>query len=307
MKERGDLGPEERDFAAVDQRGSTYDLQLAAGDKVRLFRKTSATIDGKRGDIGSNGDVVEIVRWMKGGVVLRDKRGRDGEVQWKRLTDTKSDRLLLAYGHALTVDSAQGITSGEHINALPRGTAGATSFKTYVAESRHVTQVHTLIAEAAVFEAVKMRRALGDASEVTTQHLWDRVAEDMSIKLYKALGMDLANGSRRSREAAIDGFIQGEHRIEVAKAAGRKPGIEARARLREEADRKALRSQLSALDEVLTRNGQAVTALGQEIETFLRTMRDQTADLARRGVEAAELRQARETAAARPSFSPSPY
>ena len=307
MKERGELGPEERDFAAVDQRGKTYDLLLAPGDKVRLFRKTSAIINGKRGDIGSNGDVVEIVRWTEGGVVLRDKRGRDGTVEWKRLIDRKSDRLLLAYGHALTVDSAQGITSGEHINALPRGTAGATSFKTYVAESRHVTQVYTMIAEAAVFEAVKMRRALGDVSEVSTKDLWDRLADDMSTKLYKALGMDLANGTRRSREAAIDSFIQGEHRIEVAKAAGRKPGVEARVRLREEADRKALRSQLSALDEALTRNGQAVTALGQEIETFLRTMHDQTADLARRGIEAAELRQAREAAAARPSFSPSPY
>jgi pantoate kinase len=307
MKERGELGAEERDFAAVDQRGMTYDLQLAPGDKVRLFRKTSATIDGKRGDIGSNGDVVEIVRWTAGGVVLRDKRGRDGEVQWQRLADMKSDRLLLAYGHALTVDSAQGITSGEHINALPRGTAGATSFKTYVAESRHVTQVHTLIAEAAVFEAVKMRRALGDVSEVTTKDLWDRVAEDMSTKLYKALGMDLANGTRRNREAGIGTFIQSEHLVEVAKGAGRKPGVETRARLREEADRKAVRSQLGALDEALARNGQAVTALGQEIETFLRTMRDQTADLARRGVKAAELRQAREAAAARPSFSPNPY
>ena len=158
-----------------------------------------------------------------------------------------------------------------------------------------------------MFEAVKMRRALGDASEVTTQHLWDRVAEDMSTKLYKTLGMDLANGTRRSREAAIDGFMEGEHRIEVAKAAGRKPGVEVRARLRAEADRKALRSQLGALEEALARNGQAVTALGQEIESFLRTMRDQTADLARRGIEAAELRQAREAAAARPSYSPSPY
>ncbi|RYF19357.1 MAG: hypothetical protein EOO77_10360 [Oxalobacteraceae bacterium] len=205
------------------------------------------------------------------------------------------------------MDSAQGITSGEHINALPRGTAGATSFKTYVAESRHVTRVHTLIAEAAVFEAVKMRRALGDVSEVTTKDLWDRVAEDMSTKLYKALGMDLANGTRRSREAAIDTFIQSEHRIEGAKAAGRKPGVEVRAQLRAEADRKAVHAQLGALEEALTRNGDAVTALGQEIESFLRTMRDQTAELARRGIEAAELRQTRDAATVRPSFSPDPY
>ncbi len=307
MKERGELGLEEREFAAVDQRGVTYDLQLAPGDKVRLFRKTAAWIDGKHGYIGSNGDVVEVVKWTQGGVVLRDKAGQEGEVQWKRLTEPKSDRLLLTYGHVLTVDSAQGITSGEHINALPRGTAGATSFKTYVAESRHVTQVYTMIAEAAAFEAVKMRRALGDAAPVTTQDLWDRVADDMSQKKYKPLGMDLAHDARRGHEAAIDTFIQSEHRIEVAKAAGRKPGVEVRARLRAEADRRTLRTQLSALDEALNRNGQAVTALGQEVEAFLRTMRDQTADLARRGIEAAELRQAREAAAAQPRFSPSPY
>jgi len=307
MKERGELGLEERELAAIDQRGVTYDLQLAPGDKVRLFRKTATTINGKHGYIGSNGDVVEVVRWTQGGVVLRDRDGQEGEVQWKRLTEPKSDRLLLAYGHALTVDSAQGITSGEHINALPRGTAGATSFKTYVAESRHVTQVYTMVAEAAVFEAVRMRRALGHAAPVTTQDLWDRVAEDMSQKKYKPLGMDLAHGARRGHEAAVDTFIQSEHRIEVAKAAGRKPGVEVRAQLRAEADRKALRSQLGALEEALARNGQAVTALGQEVETFLRTRREQTADLARRGVEAAAARQGREEAPARPSFSPSPY
>jgi hypothetical protein len=307
MKQRGELGPEERSFAGVDQRGVTYDLLLAPGDKVRLFRKTAATINGRHGYIGSNGDVVEVVRWTQGGVVLRDRDGQEGEVAWKRLTDARMDRLLLAYGHALTVDSAQGITSGEHINALPRGTAGATSFKTYVAESRHVTQVYTMIGEAAVFEAVKMRRALGDAAPVTIGDLWDRVADDMSQKKYKPLGMDLAHGARRGHEAAIDSFIQSEHRVAVAKAAGRKPGVEARARVRAEADRQTLRKQLGALDEALTRNGQAVTVLGQEIETFLRTMREQTADLARRGVEAAAARQVREEAPARPSFSPSPY
>ncbi len=90
-----------------------------------------------------------------------------------------------------------------------------------------------------------------------------------------------------------------------AQAGGR--GSRPAARLRAEADRKALRSQLGALDNALIRNGQAVTALGQEIETFLRAMRDQTADLARRGIEAAELRYAREEAAVWPSFNLSPY
>ena len=239
--------------------------------------------------------------------MLRNKHGQDGEVQWRRLMDQKTDRLLLGFGHALTVDSAQGITSGEHINALPRGTAGATAFKAYVAESRHVTQVYTMIAEAAVFEAVKHRRALGDATPITTEDLWDRVAEDMSQKRYKPLGMDLADKARQGHENAIDTFIQGEHRIEALRNAGRKPGVEARARVRAEADRKTLRTQIGALDEALARNGAAVTELGQEIEAFLSNLRDQTIDLARRGLESAELRQAREGAAAQPWPSPSPY
>jgi len=49
---------------------------------------------------------------------LRDKDGRVGHVQWRRLRDRDTGRLLLGYGHCLTVDSAQGITSGEHINVL---------------------------------------------------------------------------------------------------------------------------------------------------------------------------------------------
>ena len=36
------------------------------------------------------------------------------------------------------MDAAQGITSDWHIDALPRGTGGATAFKSYTAESRHI-------------------------------------------------------------------------------------------------------------------------------------------------------------------------
>ena len=111
-----------------------------------------AWIDGRRGIIGSNGDVVTVVGRVEKAVKLRDAAGRVGDVEWRRMMDPGSDRLLLGFGHALTIDSAQGITSGEHINALPRGTAGITSFKAYTAESWHITQVWTMISEAAVFQ-----------------------------------------------------------------------------------------------------------------------------------------------------------
>ena len=306
LKARGEIGDDERVYRAVDQRGEAYDLPLATGDRVRLFRKTAAKVDGRRGFIGSNGDIVEIVGWTDHGPVMRNADGQVGEVEWRRLKDGRSDRLLLGFGHALTVDAAQGITSGEHINALPRGTAGITAFKNYVAESRHVSQVYTVISEAAVFEAVKHSRALGDASSVTSEDLWDRVAEDMSRKPYKALGMDLVDGPRRQHEEAVEEFMHFEHRIQSQVAQGRQHGAETRAMLREGGAREVLRMQIGALDEALARNGAAVAELGGEVEAILHSLREQAADIARRGLRAAEERQLREEAA-RPSFSPSPY
>lgn len=205
------------------------------------------------------------------------------------------------------MDAAQGITSGEHINALPRGTAGITAFKHYVAESRHVSQVWAVISEIAVFEAVKHSRALGNTSPVTLEALWDRMAEDMSRKPYKALGIDLVDGARRHYEQTVEGFMHFEHRVQSQRANGRRHGAEARALLRDKGARETIHTQLGALDEALGRNAQAVTELGQEIETFLSDLRNQKGDLARQAIEGADLRQAREEASAQPWLSPSPY
>ena len=48
-----------------------------------------------------------------------------------------------------------------------------------------------MISEAAVYEAERYRQALGDITPITTEDLWARVAEDMSQKPYKAVGIDL--------------------------------------------------------------------------------------------------------------------
>ncbi len=129
LKARGEIGADEVTYKAVDQRGETYDLPIATGDRLRLFRRTWARIDGRGGSIGNNGDVVEVMGRTEHGLRLRAKDGREGDVEWRRMSDDKTGRLLLGFGHALTIDAAQGLTSGEHINALPRGSAGLTAFK----------------------------------------------------------------------------------------------------------------------------------------------------------------------------------
>ena len=303
LKARGEVGSDERVHEAVDQRGDTYDLPIATGDKVRLYRRTYAIINGKPGFIGNNGDVVDVVSQSEKGLQLRDAQGRVGNVRWPTLCDIESRRLLLGFGHALTIDSAQGITSGEHINALPRGTAGITAFKSYVAESRHVSQVHTIISEAATFEAVKRTRALGDRAEITPQHLWDQVAADMSEKPYKSLGIDLVAAIERGQEADVDRFIRTEHRVFTQKAAGRDHSTELRARLRKQEVRRALRKHIGPLLAAVDRQEAAIQELAEAVNALPVRLREQVREAA--AVLAGQREAARVEAAVTRGPSPS--
>ncbi len=234
LKARGALGSDETVHDAIDQRGEEYRLQIATGDRLRLFRRTWAEIDGKGGSIGNNGDIVEVAGRWAGGLYLRDREGRVGRVDWTRLEDAKTGRLLLGFGHAMTVDAAQGITSEEHINALPRGTGGMTGFKAYVAESRARGTTWTMISDEATFDALKRGRALGDLTPIKAEDMWDRVASDMANKPYKALGMDLQQAVREGREEAVRAFMREAHRVEQMEAAGVDVGREMRFRAQAE-------------------------------------------------------------------------
>ncbi|MHB0664170.1 MobF family relaxase [Roseomonas mucosa] len=281
MRARGEIGADEAVYRAIDQRGETYDLPLATGDRVRLFRRTMGRIDGKVANFGSNGDTVTVLGRTEAGLLLRDKTGRTGEVEWRRLTDGATGRLLLGFGHALTVDAAQGITSGEHINALPRGTAGVTAFKGYVAESRAKGTTWTMISEAATFEAVKRGRALGDATPITSEDLWAKAAEGLAQKPYKPLGSDLLSDIREGREKATLSFIRFQHMVEMAEHQGRDLGREIREHRQAVALQAAMPRSIAALDAALSlmRGGSATAA-----EEHLRRLRVET-EVARREIE----------------------
>jgi len=304
LKARGELGQEEVVHQAIDQRGETYDMPIATGDKVRLFRKTYSLIAGKPGFIGANGDVVEVVGQSVDGLQLRDADGRVGAVQWRALKDSRSDRLLLGFGHALTIDSAQGITSGEHINALPRGTAGITAFKTYVAESRHVSQVYTVLSEAAAFEAVKRSRAVGDKEPITTGHLWEQVAKDMSDKPYKSLALDLVEAIERNREEEVDRFIRTEHRVFAQRAAGRDHAGELRKRQRDAEVRAVLAKHIVPLVAAVERREAAIRELAEAVNAFPDIVRAKVRAAVVAAKERREAELAKAAQASRPGFSP---
>ncbi len=240
LRVRGEITGEERIYRAIDQRGETYDLPIAVGDRLRLFRKTMARVGGRSDWIGSNGDLVTVEGIGESGLVVRNKHGLVGEVAWRKLAEHRSGRLLLGSGWCQTIDSIQGVTSAEHINALARGTAGLTAFKNYPAESRSEYDTWTLIGEAGVFEAIRHGRALGDRRPITTEDLWTQVAKDMSRAPRKPLGIDLVERLQAQVEEATNRWMAADHRLQSQQAAGRRHAVERRHQVEAEDLRHAL-------------------------------------------------------------------
>ena len=282
LKERGEIAAAETFHKAIDQNGREYDLALATGDRVRLFRRTWGSVGGREHQVGNNGDVVEVLSQSDRGLRVRTAKGEVAEIDWRRIADKETGRLLLGLGHALTIDAAQGLTSDEHINALPRGTSGVTGFTSYVAESRARGTTWTLISEGALHEAERHRQAVGDATPITQDTLWARAAADMSEKPYKALGIDLLNAARHDRERAIDAFIGAHHAMEKATLADRDWGVKASRRVRAIVVNEQLGRHLPSLDAAIQENGRILgeTLRAREVQQHLRALRAE-AEMAR--------------------------
>lgn len=274
LKARGEIAQNEQVFQAIDQTGQTYDLALAAGDRVRLFRKTWGTVAGEAKQVGNNGNVVTVVAELADGLRIRTQDGEIADVKWQKLMDDKTKRLFLGHGHAITIDSAQGITSDEHINALPRGTSGVTGFKAYVAESRARGATWTIISEGAVFEAERRRQALGDNTPITKESLWKRAGEDLSYKPYKALGIDLLAASQRDREKARDTFAQLNYWIEDAMHQDPATAIKVADRVRAEAIDASLGRQRRGFEAAIKENDDLLAGIrvGQEASRHIREL-----------------------------------
>lgn len=293
LKARGEIGREEVVHRAIDQGSREFDLALAVGDRVRLFRRTWGTVNGEKRQVGNNGDVVQVLGQNAEHLRILTKDGVVAEVDWRWLRDAKTGRLFLGFGHALTIDAAQGITSDEHIDALPRGTAGVTAFTTYVAESRSRGTTWTVISEGALLEAERHRQALGDITPITRERLWERAAEDMAEKPYKALGIDLLGDAVRDREAAIDAFIQSNQTMEAAAKADPDAGRKAFRRLRAAAVNETLERHLTALDTAIAANTDLArdAARGAEAAAHLAQLRAQAAAAAQQMSQAAAERR----------------
>src|SRR4051794_19485475 len=138
----------------MDGAGRQYAMALAPGDRIRLYRRTHARFRDAQGIersaiAGNNGTVLTVRRVVeervrlgrrvehRAGLEVVTPGGKPGFIAWDGLRARGSTRLHIAYGDCRTIDSSQGLTSDEHINALPGGSRTVQGFKNYVASSRH--------------------------------------------------------------------------------------------------------------------------------------------------------------------------
>lgn len=217
----GVRGPEVARVDAVDQAGTEYNLPVAIGDRVRLYRRTYGRGAG-RGAIGVNGSILELRAVEAAGLMLRTASGREALVPWQALRDRETGRILIGQGDCLTVDSAQGATSqSDCCLALPRGSEGMDAGRFYVAMSRHRSKSWILLGEGAERRAVSARRPLGDARPIRAADLWSHAAQAFARRPQSETALDLMERAYAARRAAETAFRIGLMRMEHRGVQGR--------------------------------------------------------------------------------------
>lgn len=226
---RGEVGPDRIQLRATDGAGNAFPLPLAEGDRVRLFARTRGVFVDARGKarsaaIGDNGTVLEVAGFRgRSGVILRTPAGKQGFVAWEVLRDRASGRIRLAYGDCLTIDSSQGLTSDEHVNAMPGGSRTLQGFKAYVAESRHRITSWLVGSMGAELREMQERRPMNaPAPEDPAREAWANVARNLARQALKETALSLLRATvAEAHEGAL--AFQGALRVTEARQAGGAP------------------------------------------------------------------------------------
>lgn len=206
----GEVGPDQVVLDACDQLGASYALPLAVGDRVRLFARTNASFANRRsGVIGNNGSVLTVQAIDAAGLVLRTAQGREGRVRWDTLRDRQTGKIRLSYGDVLTIDASQGLTSTEHIQAMPAGTSAVTGYKAYTAASRHRVASYLVTSDGAERREIFGRRPLGDTRPIRETDVWANMARNLSRQPEMPLALDLLEQAHQVQRTAAHALQRG--------------------------------------------------------------------------------------------------
>ncbi len=260
-RDMGQLGPDLVRLDAQDQNGVRFELALAVGDRVRLFDRARASFgQGRAGNIGSNGSVLEVRGADAEGVTLRNVHGSEGKVRWATLRDQASGRIRLTYGDVLSIDATQGATSTEHINAMPAGTRAVNGFKGYVAESRHRQATWLVASDGAERQEVAGRCPLGDQRPVRAEDVWANMARNLSRQPEKASALAFLDRAQKIRRGTVRNMQAGLQPAERRRQEGRE-GTTLHQTLDHRRRRGGAERGAERLDQAVTRRSQGLERL----------------------------------------------
>jgi hypothetical protein len=259
-RQAGEIGEDKVTLAATDGEGQRrYGLALAVGDRVRLFRRINATFKetGTTSNIGQNGTVLEITGIQDDGLMMRSAAGKEGFVPWSRLRDDDG-RLQLAYGDALTTNTAQGSTVTEHIHAMPSGTRLVTAFGAYTSGSRHREQSFIVTSEGAERAEIIGSRPLGDRREIARYDILQNLTQNLARQPEKESSLRMIERAASLRRGTVQHLQKSLQSFESREIDHKQPEFLS-ARLKQSKIIRVLEAQLPALAERLHRHVNAIS------------------------------------------------
>jgi hypothetical protein len=261
----GEIGADKITVQATDGEGiRSYSLPLAKGDRLRLFERTNAKFSGTDtvGNIGRNGTVLEIIAIRDDGLMLRNPAGKEGFVAWTTLRSNASGQIRLAYGDALTTNTAQGSTVTEHIHAMPSGTRMVSAFGAYTSGSRHREQSFIITSEGAERSEIAGRRPLGDRRKVLHGDVLDNLKRNLARQPEKESSLHLIDRAVNLRRGTVQSVQQSHQKMQARTVAQEAP-TSLPARFANRRLTRAVESRLPGLSAQLRRYGETVAHIAR--------------------------------------------
>lgn len=229
-REKGEVGRDAVTLDATDGKGGEWTLNLAAGDRVRIFARTRGIFRtgngrGVEAFVGNNGTVLTVLEVRdspdpaKGGLVVKTANDKTAFVPWGKLTDKFTGRLMLTYGDAVTLNAGQGATKDHYILGMPAGSAGLNLFMLHVGLSRHTVSSELIGSYGAEAEEVLLKRPVNaprPTREEMEEAVWKNVIANLKREPIKASVLKLLkkaqDGFSQAREVFQGGMIRREAR-----------------------------------------------------------------------------------------------
>ena len=218
----GLIGPDVKRIRAVGQGDHEYEMRLGIGDRVRLFSAASKPRPARWATMAMCSMSSPLTGECRDWPNLRT--GKEGRIPWEKLT-RDDGRIHLAYGDALTINAAQGMTTNSFIISLPSGSRAIDANDAYSAGTRQRDWSCIITNGQAGSAEVRQSRALNDTRAITLDDQWGNVGKHFAQKSQKDLALSLLEKLTAVHRGSVIEFAKQLQPAELRMSAGQPPSF----------------------------------------------------------------------------------